>query len=94
MRQAKKAYIFANMNKTIKCACYHEILHLEWDEELQQVYASIWAPYLIDTRMSWRQRLRYCWQILTKGRPYGDQLILEKQHVADLVDFLISVQNR
>jgi hypothetical protein len=82
------------MNKTIKCACYNELLHLEWDEELQQVYASIWGPYLVDTKLSWRQRLRYCWRILTKGRPYGDQLVLEKSHVAELVDYLIDVQNR
>lgn len=81
------------MNKTIKCACYHELFHLEWDEEFEQLNVSIWSPYSTDTRMSWRQRLRYCWRILTKGRPYGDQLILEKQHIAELVDYLIEVQN-
>lgn len=94
MKKALTTFIFANMNKTIKCACYHELLHLEWDEELQQVDLSIWSPYSTDTTMTWRQRLRYCWRILTKGRPYGDQLILEKQHIAELVDYLIAIQNQ
>ena len=82
-----------NKTKTIRCSCYHELLHLNWDEEIETLDMSIWAPYSTDTKMSWKQRLRYCWQILIKGRPYGDQVVLEKQHIADLVDYLIKVQN-
>jgi hypothetical protein len=70
------------------------MLHLEWVEDLNVLDVSIWAPYSTDTRMSWKQRLRYCWRFLMHGKPYGDQLVLKKEHIADLVDFLISVQNR
>lgn len=69
------------------------MLHLSWDEELNILDLSIWAPYSTDTKMSWKQRLRYCWQILTKGRPYGDQVVMVEEHIADLVDFLIKIQN-
>jgi hypothetical protein len=80
--------------KTIRCSCYHEMLHLSWDEELNILDMSIWAPYSTNTTMSWKQRLRYCWQILTKGRPYGDQVVMEKEHIAELADFLVDLQNR
>lgn len=83
-----------NNTKTIRCSCYHELLHLDWDEELQLLDMSVWKPYSTDCKLSWRQRLRYCWQILVGGRPYGDQVVLEKQQIADLVDYLMSVQNK
>lgn len=74
--------------KTIRCSCYHEMLHLSWDEELNILDMSIWAPYSTDTKMSWKQRLRYCWRILTHGKPYGDQLVLEKDHIDELAEYL------
>lgn len=80
------------MNKTLPCACYSEKLHLEWDEEFKQLNISIWEPYGTE-RFSFLQRLRHCWKILKTGIPYGDQIIMEEKHIADLVDFLINVQN-
>jgi hypothetical protein len=38
--------------------------------------------------------MRWIWRILTKGSPYGDQVILREQEIADMVDYLIEAQNR
>jgi len=77
-----------NKTKTIKCSCHSELLLLEWDEELEVLDLSIWAPYGSSNKMSWRQRLRYCWQILTGGKPYGDQMVLDKQSINAMVEHL------
>lgn len=77
-----------NKTKTIKCSCYSELLHLEWDEELKLLDLSIWAHYGSKNKLSWRQRLRYCWRILTSGKPYGDQMILDKESISAIVEYL------
>jgi len=80
--------IFANMNKTLSCSCGGEKLHLEWDEEFEQLNISIWEPYGTE-RFSFWHRLRHCWKILkTGGLPYGDQVLLDKQAVCSMITFL------
>lgn len=61
----------------IFCDCGHEAIRLEYDEKL--VYFSFWKfgqrPY---------SRLQMIWRILTKGSPYGDQLVLNSKGMYEL----------
>lgn len=41
---------------------------------------------------SWKNRLRLVWQCL-KGEPYADMIILNDEKIADLVDYLVEIQN-
>lgn len=73
----------------IPCTCTSEALHITSDEE-GELYISIWqVGYSRDNTLTWRQRLRYCWQILTKGRPYGDQVVLDKKGRSELIYSLV-----
>ena len=72
----------------IPCSCTSEALHITSEEE--ELYISIWqVGYGRDNTLTWPQRLRYCWQILTKGRPYGDQVVLNKKGRSELIYGLV-----
>ena len=43
-------------------------------------------------KASWLQGLRWCFRILFKGSPYGDQVILEEEGVDSLIEFLKSLK--
>lgn len=75
-----------------KCSCSSEILRVAYDDELEQTEFSIWEMQNAH-KATLRQRLRWCWRILFEGSPYGDQVIMEKEQVANLVEHLISIQN-
>jgi hypothetical protein len=75
------------MNKTLPCACHSEELHLEWDDEFNQLNISIWEPYGTH-RFSFWHRLRHCWKILKTGIPYGDQVLLDKKSINSMINFL------
>jgi hypothetical protein len=34
-----------------------------------------------------KQRLRYCWKVLTSGKAYNDQIILSENSMNELMDF-------
>ena len=75
-----------------KCSCSSEILRVSHDEELDLTEFSIWEMQNSHKATLW-QRMRWCWRILTEGSPYGDQVVLEKEGVANLVDYLVKIQN-
>lgn len=81
-----------NKEQFFKCSCSSEILRVSHDEELDIAEFSIWEMQN-SHKAGWRQRLRWCWRILVKGSPYGDQVILDKEGVANLVHYLIKIQN-
>ena len=70
----------------IKCSCSSEALCLEKDEEDDLLYISIWERGASrDNRYSWSQRIKHCWHVLIEGRPYGDQLVLDRAARSELV---------
>ncbi len=74
----------------IKCSCSSEALCLEKDEEDDLLYVSIWERGAgRDNRYGWLQRIKHCWYVLTKGRPYGDQVVLDRAGRSDLVYTLV-----
>lgn len=74
--------------KSILCSCYNEMLHLLYDDELDFLELSIWGYANDDNKLSWKNRLRYCWQILKTGRPYNDQIMLKREHAKELKQFI------
>ena len=67
----------------ITCACHTHELHFEKDHEDEMWYVSFWQRgYASDT--SWKYRLKCIWHVLVHGRPYGDEVILEKKDMEEL----------
>lgn len=74
----------------IKCSCSSESLCLEKDEEEDLLYISIWERgYGRDGRLSLKQKLRHCWYVLINGRPYGDEIVLDRAARSELVYALV-----
>ncbi len=73
----------------IPCACAGDALHIASDEE-GYLYISIWQRgYAQNNTLTWRQKLKYCWQILSEGRPYGDQVVLDRKGRSELIYSLV-----
>jgi hypothetical protein len=78
-------------NKTtfILCDCKSEVLVLEYDDEYNLMELSIYENLSsYSHKMSFWQKLRYVYQVLIKGRPYSDQIILTKEQLKDLSSFI------
>lgn len=74
----------------IKCSCGSESLCLERDPDTGELYVSIWERGCgRDNRYSWRQKIKHCWYVLTEGRPYGDQIVLDRTGRSELIHTLV-----
>ena len=81
-------------NKTsfILCDCRSEILVLDHDFEYELTELSIYENMSsYNYKMSFWQRLRYIYRVLAYGRPYSDQIILNKDQLVELKNFLNSL---
>lgn len=78
-------------NKTtfVLCDCRSEVLVLEHDDEYDLTELSIYESLSsYSHKMSFWQKLRYVHQVLIKGRPYSDQIILTRNQLKDLSSFI------
>jgi hypothetical protein len=81
-------------NKTtfILCDCRSEVLVLEYDYEYELMELSIYENLSsYSYKMSFWQKLRYIYQVLIKNRPYSDQIILNKDQIKHITNFLTSI---
>jgi hypothetical protein len=79
----------------VKCACSTEaveILRFNYsDTEIANdkgFYFSFWKQGSYTYPMSFKERLRWCWFILTKGKPFSDGVILTDSDADEIVLYL------
>tara|TARA_B100001123_G_scaffold117189_1_gene136395 strand:- start:235 stop:480 length:246 start_codon:yes stop_codon:yes gene_type:complete len=65
---------------------------IDYDDDVKLYYFSYWSSGLSNKKLSWRQRLRYCWQVLTKGKAFEDELIFDQAAVDSLIKHLNSIR--
>lgn len=71
----------------LSCSCHSHELHVQKDHEDDMWYVSFWQRgYISET--SWRYKLKCIWYILKHGRPYGDEVVLEKNDLIELKEYL------
>jgi hypothetical protein len=81
-------------NKTlfIPCDCRSEILMIEYDHEYKMADVAIYESYAsYNSKMSFWQRVRYCWRVLVHKKPYADQMMLDNAQLKDLKQFIASL---
>jgi hypothetical protein len=81
-------------NKTffIPCDCRSEILMIEYDHEYKMADVAIYESYVsYNHKMSFWQRIRYCWRVLRYKKPYADQIMLDNKQLIELKQFLSSL---
>ena len=71
----------------LTCSCHSHQLHIIKDDDIDVWYVSFWIRgYTTETSL--RYRLKCIWHILKTGRPYGDEVILEKKDIIELKEYI------
>lgn len=76
------------------CDCHTEGVVIEDDfdpdyKPLHIFYLSFWTLGRQGRSLGLWDRIRYCWQILKTGLPYGDMIVLHRDKAIELGKFLI-----
>jgi len=85
---------YKNKSKFYKCECSAHLLEVTRDEYEGQVNVdvSIWAlGHAGNVPFTWRERLRWCWNILRTGNPWGDSVTLSLTNAEKLAKYLTEV---
>ena len=76
-------------NRFFKCECSTHALEAEYDSEAEQYNFTIWHyGHYGDVPMYFKERVRWCWRILTTGNPWADAVILSEKSKVELVNYL------
>ena len=70
----------------IECDCHSEGIMIGYFDEgkfSHEIYLAFFRNYW-KYGYSLKERLRHCWQILTKGEPFLDEVVLNRQSLSDL----------
>ena len=70
------------------CDCYEHGLLVEKFKDENEVSLSLFERGLSGRVLPWRERLRWCRQILIHGKPWSDFLILNTENQKQLKEFL------
>lgn len=79
--------------KFFECSCSSELVAVEKYDDEPEIYMSIYYRG-VPRPMGWKDKLRYCWRILTQGSPYGDQVVFNKETATELADHIHVISNR
>jgi hypothetical protein len=74
----------------LKCACSSEAVELTYwpnDDVPDEFWFCMWemAPA---RPLCWRERIRWCWNILRKGNPWADNIILNPEQAKQVAEFI------
>ena len=88
MRNAKE-FMPKNLSNGImvECQCSSEALQINYDQEYSQYELSMWFQGF-KSPMTWRQRARFIWRILTTGDPWVDYMLIDKLDAQKIVDYI------
>jgi hypothetical protein len=73
-----------------ECSCHGEALTIEPVYRDHDFYFSYWKQGFGDFHnLSFKQRLRWCWQLLTKGAPYTDFVIVNADDALKMSRYIL-----
>lgn len=70
----------------IECDCYSEGIKLNYEDGL--LYISLYQKGFKPRTKSIKEKLRWIWQIIIKDVPYDDELIISKDKIKQLSQFV------
>lgn len=74
------------------CDCGSELLYIEYDPEIKTAELAIFeVSSSFRNKMTFKQKIRYIWQVLIHNKPFGDQIILSNKSIQELKHFLNKV---
>lgn len=76
----------------LTCHCHNEILIIEYLKEDKEIYLSIYDHYNSHLRkLSILQKIHYIWNIIWNNKIYGDQIVLKKDQLLELKNFINTI---
>lgn len=76
----------------IRCASNNKLLVVRYDGESNSVELCMYETQSsLKNKMTFWQKLKYIYNVLKTGQPYGDQIILQRQQIQELSGFLSSL---
>lgn len=70
------------------CDCYSHGLFIEKDSETNSILINCFERGFDGRKMSFLERLRWCFYIIKNGHPYTDMIVLNENKVTELIKFL------
>ena len=70
------------------CDCHEHGLLVEKFPDEEEVCLSLFERGLKGRKLSFTEKLRWCWQIFRYGNPWSDYIILSTENQKQLKDFL------
>lgn len=81
--------MYKSSYKMFPCDCGCALICIDHDEDL--IFVSVYGRgHCRDDRLTWKERFRWAWNLLTTGQPYSDEFVLTKEKALDLGNELIS----
>jgi hypothetical protein len=77
----------------LECDCYSEGIKFNYDED-GLLYISIYQRGFKPRTKTWREKLRWIWQIIIKDVPYDDEVVISKNKIQQLETRLSDVEAR
>lgn len=77
----------------VKCACHGEAIEVTyWPHTDNEFWFSIWDQGF-SRPLCWREKIRWCWNILRTGKPWADNIIVTPEQAKQIADFINQYQN-
>ena len=76
----------------IKCECDGEGLGVDYDVDDAYYYFSYWSRGFRSGKLPFWQRVRYSFHLLFTGKPFNDELVLNRDSANKLCDFLKGIE--
>ena len=71
----------------LTCECHSHELHIERDplsnKDDYMWYGSFWMRGY--SEKNWKWKWRVLWEVLKTGKPYGDEIVLSKEQMQELL---------
>lgn len=78
--------IVKNDNKLyLQCSCASEVMLVERDDEIDSYFIAIFDRANV---RSWSNKFRQIWHIIRYGEPYSDHIVLDKENIEQLEQFI------
>ena len=77
----------------VKCACHSEALEVTFWPEVanaseNEFWFTLWEMAPSRPKVCWRERIRWCRNILRTGNPWADHIIATPEQAKSVADFI------
>jgi hypothetical protein len=77
-----------DIEEFIICSCHSEGIYVVKHKDEEEVYMSLFSHGINPKSLNWKSKLRYIWQVFKNGKPFEDEIVLDKSAVAKLKKIL------